>query len=121
MRPANTGMYTCKAHQLLPVAAQAKDLPTLQRLGETQRSGILDCYSCCQLSQNPGFPGMDVKSAQVLTEGNSVQFALIGIANSANWIISRRRNVLTAAHLLKQRADSIQRAQACQSICLVGT
>ena len=55
--------------QLLPVAAQAKDLSTLQKLGEMQRSGILDCYSCCQLSRNPRFPGADVKSAQVLIIG----------------------------------------------------
>ena len=80
---AKTCISICSAHQRLPsqlllIAAQAKDLSTLQKLGEMQRSGILDCYSCCQLSRNPRFPGPDVKSAQVLIEGNIGSFCLIG-------------------------------------------
>lgn len=49
----------------LHTAAQAKEIAALKELGFQQRSGLLEGYSCCLLSRDPGFPGSEAKAAQV--------------------------------------------------------
>lgn len=41
-------------------------MKTLLELGQQQRSGILEGYSCCLLSRDPSFLEQDAKGAQVL-------------------------------------------------------
>ena len=44
---------------------QAQDHTTLLLNGVEQRSGLLEGYSCCLLSRDPGFLDQNAKSAQV--------------------------------------------------------
>jgi hypothetical protein len=49
----------------LLTAAQAKETAALKELGFQQHSGLLEGYSSCLLSRDPGFPGLEAKGAQV--------------------------------------------------------
>lgn len=53
------------AVRALLTAAQAKEIAALKELGFQQRSGLLEGYSSCLLSRDPGFPGLEAKGAQV--------------------------------------------------------
>ena len=46
-------------------ALQAKSFSKLLQHGVEQRSGILEAYSCCLLSREPGFLNHKIISAQV--------------------------------------------------------